>query len=94
MHNNELGDHYLNTIVTVFPNTYFLDYDHMIYSFKNSFDREEMKNKITQMPQSDLVELAKSTIFNMKKIDFKVDDGIFTDDFAPIEKLTFEVLNK
>lgn len=91
--NTELGDYYLNTIIQVFPNSYFSG--DQLYAFKSNISRETIIQKVDEFkaPQDMDLVIYKFKL-NFKKIGLEPSDKYFTDDYAPIEKLTFEVMKR
>ena len=89
----EIKEYILNTVVTVFPYSFLSQ--HILYSFKNHTDLTKLRGSLewSKIPFS-LVPIASRTLRNMHKIRLTSAEKIFTDDYAPVESMTYAVLRK
>ncbi|MCF7916184.1 MAG: fused MFS/spermidine synthase [Candidatus Omnitrophica bacterium] len=88
-------EYYLNTIIKVFPNSYFFSKGFIVYAFKDNIDKKTMyeltKNK--EIPNQ-LSELSTTILLKLKKINKKNSKNIFKDDYAPVEKMTYHIFEE
>lgn len=85
-----LGHHYLNTVTKVFPNSYI--YGHILYAFKSNIDKSIIIKKFEDTKTSNALNgVIKKFLSGFKNVDLQLFNDIFLDDFAPIEKMTFDI---
>jgi len=89
----EIKEYILNTIVTVFP--YSFVSQHLLYSFKNAANLPELRASLDRRKiPSPLGPIASRTLRKMRKIKLTAEEKIFTDDYAPVESMTYAFLRK
>ena len=90
----ELGQYYLNTIENVFPQTSFIS-GCVVYVFNSEMSLKKLYATLNNKNFSpELTELADKVVAHLKKISGTDLNRKLTDNYAPIEKMTFELLNK
>ena len=89
----ELGECLLKTIATVFPDS-FLSF-HVLYAFNKAINLEQLRAFLStkDIPQC-LASVAAIAFENMRKITLSSRGKIFTDDYAPVESMSYAILRK
>ncbi|MBU1130225.1 fused MFS/spermidine synthase [Patescibacteria group bacterium] len=80
-----------NTVLTVFPSVFEIDFNKnfVVFAFKGNISIEELE----RMLKSDNIDLQNFIdMFEFIKVDKSTEGVIFTDDYAPVEKLSKEML--
>ena len=90
---SELKEYILNTIVTVFPYSFLSQ--HILYSFKNATSLQELRVSLNRkkIPLS-LWPIASRTFQKIRKVKLTAAEKIFTDDYAPVESMTYAILRE
>jgi hypothetical protein len=89
----QLGEYLLNTIATVFPNS-FLSF-HVLYAFNNPRNLEKLNASLnTNDIPPDLAPVASIALKNMQKVTRTSPEKIFTDNYAPVESMSYAVIRK
>jgi len=90
---SEIKEYILNTVTTVFPYSFFSQ--HMLYSFKSPTDLAKLRGSLDRRKiPSSLVPIASRTFQGMRKVKITSPEKIFTDDFAPVESMTYAILRE
>lgn len=91
--NTPFGDYYLNTVTRVFPNSYLSG--HVLYAFKSDLDKDSIIQRIggKKLPEN-LDYISRKVLSKLEKVDLKSSGNIFTDELAPVEKMTFEIIKR
>lgn len=89
----QLGEYLLNTIAAVFPNS-FLSF-HVLYAFKNATNLEKLRASLntSEIPPY-LAPVTSITLKKMQKVTLTSPEKIFTDDYAPVESMSYAILRK
>jgi spermidine synthase len=89
----ELEEYMLNTIVSVFPHSFLSQ--PLVYSFKEATNLGKLRASLNKrnIPQS-LRPIASRTIERMRKVTVTSAANIFTDDYAPVESMTYAFLRE
>ena len=89
----EIKEYILNTIVTVFPHSFLSQ--HLLYSFKNAMNLPELFASLDRRKiPSPLGPIASRTLQGMRKVRLTSAEKIFTDDYAPVESMTYAFLRE
>jgi len=89
----ELEDRLLSTISAVFPSTYLSG--GMAYAFAAEVSKEQLEARLTDRAFPPALELlVKRTLAHLRWVTRGSAGEIFTDDHAPVEKMTFELLEQ
>jgi len=89
----EIKEYILNTIVTVFH--YSFVSQPLLYSFKNAANLPELRASLhSRKIPSPLGPIASRTLQQMRKVKLTSAEKIFTDDYAPVESMTYAFLRK
>ncbi len=89
----ELKEYILNTIVTVFPYSFLSQ--PLLYSFKNATNLPELFASLDRRKiPSPLGPIASRTLQGMRKVRLTSAEKIFTDDYAPVESMTYAILRE
>ena len=90
---SEIKEYILNTVVTVFPCSFLSQ--HILYSFNSPTSLLKLRASLDwrKIPLS-LVPIASRTLQGMRKVKLTSAEKIFTDDYAPVESLTYEILHE
>ena len=88
----ELAEYFHNTIARVFPDSTYV-FENMLYGFNSRTERAELRDRIAQanLPQ-ELKDLGKKILTDLRWIEVKHTNKIFTDDQAPVAMLTDQAL--
>lgn len=88
-----LGDLYLATIASVFTDTYISGC--VAYAFTSSMPTDRLWAKLESgtLPRI-LTELRNDIVSRLRKVTADVAQGVFTDDDAPVEMMTVELLHR
>jgi spermidine synthase len=89
----ELDQWYLDTLSEAFPCLYFSKKGHMIYALKGERDIEEIRSAVAQCRHEELRKVGEGILRRLVKIQHPPGDRVFTDDFAPIERMTYRMLS-
>jgi len=89
----EIKEYILNTVVTVFPYS-FLSRP-ILYAFKSPTDLPKLRASLDRrkIPFS-LVPIASRTLQRMRKVQLTSAEKIFTDDYAPVQSMTYAILRE
>ena len=89
----ELKEYILNTVVTVFPYSFISQ--HLLYSFKYATNLPKLRASLNsrKIPLS-LAPIASRTLQSMRKVKLTSPEKIFTDDYAPVESMTYAILRE
>ena len=89
-----LSKYYLGTIASIFPSI-FTSHE-AIFAFKAKTTASEIKKSIesNQFPSRELVEVAQKALSKLKAVKNQDTPVFFTDDYAPIELMTFKALKR
>ena len=89
----ELENYMINTIATIFPHTFRSL--NLLYSFKKSTSLEKLRFSLRkkEIPLP-LVPITSRILKNMRKVTVTSSQMVFTDDYAPVESMTHEVLSR
>ncbi|MCB2183413.1 MAG: fused MFS/spermidine synthase [Desulfobulbaceae bacterium] len=87
----ELSDFYLGTIAQVFPTTFLSD--EALFSFKTDISAQQVMDQVSsRQPSGSLFIVARDALAKFEKIE--PGSKSFTDDYAPIEMLTYKALKR
>lgn len=91
--NTNFNEYYLNTITRVFPNSYI--FGNTFFAFKENIDKKIMQQLIQakELPPQ-LLKLSKTILSGLERINRPASEKIFSDDFAPVEKLTYKIMER
>lgn len=92
-HEAELGEYLQNSIASVFPGSTYVS-DGMAFSFNRTTSPDDLAEKLntSRLPEI-LVDLGRTILSDFQLVSVSQTDRVFSDDFAPIEKLTAEALS-
>ena len=89
----ELKEYILNTIATVFPYSFLSQ--HLLYSFKNATNLPRLRASLNRREiPSILKPIASRTLQKMRKVKLTSAEKIFTDDYAPVDSMTYAILRQ
>jgi spermidine synthase len=89
----ELEEHILDTIVTIFP--YSFRSQRLLYSFKKATGLEKLRASLNaeEIPSS-IALITSKTLEEMRKVERTSPQKVFTDDYAPVESMSYPLLRK
>jgi len=86
-----LGDRLLNTIAGVFPVTYV--WNGMAYAMVSPAGIELMKHRLEANAFAPALKaLGTGALAGLRPVSYLPEEGVFTDDLAPIEAMTHDLL--
>ena len=89
--NNKLSEYYIGTITSVFPATFSTD--EALYAFKQTTSVQVIRRKVfRQDPKGSLFIIARDALAGLKAV--TPTDSLLTDDFAPLDMLTYNALKR
>jgi len=87
----QLEQYYLNTIGQVFDSAFRVG--QVLYAFKQPLAGDELKNRLSGQDLPSALEPLRERILEQLNLVTLGDGPFFTDDFAPIERLTFQAID-
>jgi spermidine synthase len=91
--NEELSKYYLGTMMSVFPSTFISN--EALFAFKTPTSVLDVKKAISaQKFPNELIQVAQKALSKLKPVDDQETSAFFTDDYAPIELMTFNALKR
>ena len=89
----ELKEYILNTVVTVFPYSFLSQ--HLLYSFKSATNLPILRASLNRRKIPLILKpMASRTLQKMLKVKLTSAEKIFTDDYAPVESMTYALLRE
>ena len=89
--NRQLSDHYLGTIKQIFPTVFVAD--EVVYAFKTGISADRLKQMVaTRKPTGTMFIVARDALKNFREVGPL--SSFFSDDFAPVEMLTYQALQR
>lgn len=95
-HNEDkaLVHHLGNTVKTIFPSLFTLDLkgNVLFFAFKEKTSLEQIKTDLKNYPDKRINNLTEYALKNIQKFQERKGYPIFTDNWAPIENITYEMV--
>jgi spermidine synthase len=89
--NTELSEYLLNTIKRVFAGSVYIS-GCVAFVFNTEIGSDELFNRFDNRAPAALMDLGRKVIENFQEVEMTNPNKVFTDDYAPVESMTYKIL--